>query len=182
MQRIQSVIVAVAVVATIPSLSAQQQIAGLAARKLTVRASAVATIQGNALTSTNGALVNTLVRVRDARLGRIVNQSLTDKLGAYTFKGLDPGNYIVEIVSNNQTALAATNMISANAGETVNAIVKLPFKPSMLATILGQQSSPATAASNTASTASASITELVPQITEQAIPVVVTVGDPVSER
>ena len=129
---------------------------------------------------------------RDARLGRIVNQSLTDKLGAYTFKGLDPGNYIVEIVSNNQTTLAATNLISANAGETVTAVVRLPFKPSLLAAILGQQSTVSSAAKDVGSISSSStsnfggvltsLVEQLPATTGQAIPTLLPSGPPVTEQ
>ena len=181
MPRILSVIAGMLIVATPASLSAQQQIVAAAARRAALRATAA--IQGSAVNSSNGVLVNTVVRVRDARLGHIVDQSLTDKLGAYTFKGLDPGNYIVEVVSNNQTTIATTSLISANAGETVTAIVRLPFTPSMLGAILGQEA-PATSAA-----AAAGFGDLIPQITKdlpqtiiQAIPAVVPAGPPVSDQ
>ena len=178
MKRMLSVIAGVLVVATVAPVSAQRQIATTAARRLATRAGSVATIQGNALNS-GGALANTVVRVRDARLGRIVDQSLTDKLGAYSFKGLDPGNYVVEIVSANQTTIAATNMISVNAGETVTAIVRVPIKPSMLGRILGSQSaSPATAGTDLVPR----ITAQLPQALVQAIAAVIPAPTPVSER
>jgi hypothetical protein len=182
MHRILSAAAAVLIVALPGPLSAQPQIATAAARRLATRATAA--IQGSAVNSGNGALANTLVRVRDARLGRIVDQSLTDKLGAYTFKGLEPGNYVVEIVSNNQTTLAATNLISANAGETVHAIVRLPFKPSLLGAFLGQ-TAPAQGVTSASSGLSDIVPELVnqlPQTVVQAIPAIVPVGPPVSER
>lgn len=181
MQRILTVLASVLVFATSSSVLAQQQIVSATARRLAARASAA--IQGSAVNSTNGALANTLIRVRDARLGRIVNQSVTDKVGAYTFKGLDPGNYIVEIIGNNQTTLAATNLISANAGETVTAVVRLPFKPSLLGAVMGQ-ASPAQGAS-ASSGISGLIPELVnelPQTAIQVIPAVVPAGDPATER
>src|SRR5687767_10089192 len=43
------------------------------------RGNAFVTIQGNALNSTNGPMPNGLVRLRDARLGRVVNTQLTDQ-------------------------------------------------------------------------------------------------------
>jgi protocatechuate 3,4-dioxygenase beta subunit len=82
------------------------------------------------------------VRVRDLQAGGIVGSSLTDKLGAYSFKGLDPGNYVVEIVGADKAALAATNLISANAGQTVHTSVKLPFRPAILPNILGSSRTP----------------------------------------
>jgi hypothetical protein len=125
------------------------------------------------------------VRVRDARVGRIVERLVTDQVGAYSFKGLDPGNYIVEIVSTDQTPLAATNLISVNAGDTAYAVVKLPFKPTMVGSLLGNRVSPATSTG----TAGGSLSEIVPQLLEQlpqaatqAIPAVVPAGTPISER
>jgi hypothetical protein len=126
------------------------------------------------------------VRIRDARIGRIVDRALTDRMGAYSFKGLDPGNYIVEIVGTNQTPLAATNLISVNAGETVTTVVKLPFKPTIVTSLLGNRLSPAT---STGAAAGGSLSEIVPQILEQlpqaaaqALPAVVPSGVPISER
>jgi hypothetical protein len=83
-------------------------------------------IQGNALSSTNGQLPNALVRLRDARFGKILGTQTTDRLGLFEFKGVEPGTYIVEMVSPDQTILAASQLISVNAGEAVSAVIKLP--------------------------------------------------------
>ena len=91
-------------------------------------ASAFTTIQGNALSSTNGQLANTIVRLRDARLGRIVDTQVTDRAGLFAFNAVDPGIYVVELVGNAQTVLAASQVLSANAGDVVSAIVRLPFR------------------------------------------------------
>jgi hypothetical protein len=179
MQRILSAIVGVFVVATVVSASAQQPPGTAAGRRLALRASAA--IQATAFTAVNGVLANTMVRLRDARLGRIVGQSLTDEKGACIFKGLDRGNYVVELVSNRQTTLAATPLISVNAGETVAAVVKMPFKPSLLGTLLGQEPSPVAGASAFGSSETAGISEL-PQTVVQLVPTLVAVGAPVSER
>ena len=141
-----------------------------------------ATIQGNAMRSSGG-LPNSTVRLRDARFGRVVDTQVTDKAGVFAFRGVDPGNYIVEIVSQNQTTIAATQMLTANAGETVTAVVRLPIQPSMFAGILGQQSASAGAG------APAGVTEIIPQIVEQlpqaavqGIPAVVAAAPPASEQ
>ena len=86
------------------------------------------TIQGNALDSTNGQMTNAIVRLRDARFGRIVDTQLTDKSGIFAFKAIDPGSYIVEIMANDQSILAASQLLNVNAGEAVSAVVKLPFR------------------------------------------------------
>jgi hypothetical protein len=168
--------------AAFPVTAEQQHPVGLAVRantKRAIAASAFATIQGNAFNAINGALPNSMIRVRDVRYGRIVGSSLTNSEGAYTFKGLDPGNYIVELVSVDQTPLAATNLINANAGEIVNTIVKLPFRPARLANLLGGQGSTATGG------AKGLIPQLKDQLPEsalQGVAAVVTTGPPISER
>ena len=178
--RISSAMAGVLVVATSGSLSAQQPIATATARRLALRATAV--IQTTAFNGLNRVLANTVIRLRDARLGRIVDQSLTDKLGTYTFKGLDRGNYIVELVSTSQTTLAATRLISVNAGETATAVVRLPLNPSLLGTLLGQPSSSVATASAFGSSGAQTGSSEVPGAIVQLVPTVVAVGVPVSER
>src|ERR1700748_1369399 len=77
----------------------------------------LATIQGNALNSTNGALNDAVVRLRDARFGTIVDSQLTDKSGLFAFKSVDPGSYIVEVMSaNDRSGLGALPMLKTDAG------------------------------------------------------------------
>lgn len=94
-------------------------------------------IHGNALDSANGQLANVTVRLRDARFGRIVDTQHTDQSGIFAFKGIEPGTYIVEIVANDQSILAASELLNVNAGEAVAAIVKLPFQVPPFAELMG---------------------------------------------
>src|SRR5260221_5157206 len=66
---------------------------------------AMTTIQGNAISSTNGALPNSVVRLRDARAGRIIDATITDQAGLFVFRAVEPGSYIVELVGADQTVL-----------------------------------------------------------------------------
>ena len=120
--------------------------------------SAFTTIQGNALTATNGQLANSIVRLRDARLGRIVDTQVTDQSGLFAFHGIDPGNYVVELVGNDQTVLAASQLLSVNAGDAVSAIVRLPFRVPPFAGLLGH-SAPQAASIATAAAASGVLAE-----------------------
>ena len=95
------------------------------------------TIQGNALTSTNGPLADSNVRLRDARSGRVIDTTTTDRSGMFAFRTVDPGSYIVEVMGNDQTVLAASQLISVNSGDAVTAIVKLPFRIPPFAGVLG---------------------------------------------
>ena len=103
-------------------------------------------IQGNALDSSNGAMNDAIVRLRDARFGRIVATQVTDKSGLFTFKAMDPGAYIVEMVAKNESVLAASQLLNVNANEAVSAVVKLPFRAPALAGVLGNASAPSATA------------------------------------
>jgi hypothetical protein len=155
------------------SLGAQQRavtatIARAAATSTTPRAALVqarkdslTSIQGNALNSTNGQLNNAVVRLRDARFGRIVGTQLTDKSGLFAFKAVDPGSYIVEIMANDESILAASQLLNVNAGEAVSAVVKLPFRIPAFAGLMGSTSTPSAIAVATQAAASG-IASLVP--------------------
>jgi hypothetical protein len=109
------------------------------------RSNVLTIIQGNALNSTNAPMPNTLVRLRDARFGRVVETQTTDKSGMFAFKVLDPGSYIVELLGNDQTLLAASQILNVNAGDAVSAIVKLPFRVTPFAGLLNSSIAPSAA-------------------------------------
>ena len=160
MTRTKFVIIAAAVGAGALRVSAQQPALGSTVRlkdtsgiirtapKLLpgTRPNILATIEGQAVDSTGGALSNTLLRLRDARIGRVIESQLTDKDGKFSFKDLDPGSYIVEMMASDQTVLTASQLINVNAGEAVSTIVKLPFRLSKLAGVLGNTTPAAAAA------------------------------------
>ncbi|MCU1383878.1 MAG: hypothetical protein JWL71_2575 [Acidobacteria bacterium] len=125
---------------------------------------ALTTIQGNALNSTNGQMNGAIVRLRDARFGRIVDTQLTDKSGLFAFKAIDPGSYIVEIMANDQSILAASQLLNVNAGEAASAVVKLPFRIPPFAGILGSATSAPTAAAVATEAAASSVAAVVPTI------------------
>jgi hypothetical protein len=152
----RNLIVAVALVAvggvSISELSAQAPAtaAGKAAARKAIQRGVTATIlpgtqvsaftiiQGNALSSSNGPLADRIVRLRDARLGRIVDSQVTDRSGLFTFRPVDPGSYVVELVGNDQTVMAASEVLNVNAGQAVSAVVRLPFRIPPFAGIFGQ--------------------------------------------
>ncbi len=112
------------------------------------------TIQGNALNSTNGALPNSAIRLRDARFGRVVGTTVSDRSGLFSFRTIDPGSYLVEVMSTDQASvLAASQIINVNSGDAVTAIVKLPFRVPQLAGVLGNTVPSATAVTTEAAAA-----------------------------
>jgi hypothetical protein len=109
------------------------------------RPDVVSAIRGTALDSMNGKLPDTLVRLRDARAGRIVETQYTDSAGAFAFTSLDPGTYIVEIMAADQSVLAASPLINVTAGDAVSTLVKLAFRIPPFAGILGNSAGSAVA-------------------------------------
>jgi hypothetical protein len=108
-------------------------------RRMPGTTNGISTIQGNALNSSSGPLPDNLVRLRDARSGRIVATQISDKAGLFEFKVPDPGSYIIEIVNPaDSSVLAASQLINVNAGEVLSAVVKLPFRSVPLGGAFGQ--------------------------------------------
>ena len=106
----------------------------------------LSTIRGTALTSTNGQLANTPVRRRDARYGRVLTTQTTDESGGFAFRSLEPGSYVVEIMSPDESsALAASEIVNVNAGEVASTVVRLPFRMPPFAGVLGGNITPASA-------------------------------------
>ena len=153
MSRLVSIAIVTLIAASTLSLAAQQQAGTPTATRVVrstvtrsalakVKGNALTTIQGNALNSANGQLNDVVVRLRDARFGRIVDTQVTDKSGMFAFKAVDPGSYIVEIVSNDQTILAASQLVSVNAGEAASAVVKLPLRIPPFAGLMSRTAMP----------------------------------------
>src|SRR5206468_6573458 len=91
------------------------------------KSNVLTTIQGNALTATNGVLPNATVRLRDVRFGRIVGTTITDKSGLFEFRSIEPGSYVVELQGTDRTIAATSQVLVIDAGQTMSAVVKLPF-------------------------------------------------------
>jgi hypothetical protein len=134
--RLVAVVVALATVAGGVPVAAGQQASAPAVQGAPAGLSAA--IQGTAVNWTNAALASASVRLRDARLGRAVQNAVTDRFGAFEFRGLEPGSYVVELMGSGSDVLAATPIIYLNSGQSVAALVKLPFKNPPLAGALGK--------------------------------------------
>jgi hypothetical protein len=108
-------------------------------------ASAFATIFCQALTATNHPVANVVLRVRDARLGRIVTAQRTNAEGRVSFDPIDPGSYIIELIGDDQSIRATSQLLNVNAGESIATIVRLPSRLEAFAAVL-RHSAPQAAA------------------------------------
>jgi hypothetical protein len=148
--------------------SSGQTVSTVAPRALaTARSISSTTIQGNTLTSTNGVLPDAQVRLRDARSGRIRDAQVTDRAGLFTFHSVEPGTYVVEIVGSDQTVLAASQMLNVDVGDSVSAIVKLPFRTPLLGGLLGHTVQSAAAVAAAAAASGVLAAKVTTQITPQ---------------
>jgi hypothetical protein len=148
--------------ASVPAVSVPAKDGAIPSMKVaSEKLTASTVIQGNALDSTDGQLSNAVVRLRDARFGRIIETQYTDQSGMFTFKSIEPGTYIVEIVGKDQSILAASQLLNVNAGEAVLAVVKLPFHVPPFAQLMGT-STTQSAALVLLQAAASGITALVP--------------------
>jgi hypothetical protein len=137
------------------SSNAQTPVAASVSKLLPgTKGGALSLIQGSALNSTNGSMTDTFVRLRDARYGRIVNSTLTDKQGVFVFRGVDPGNYVVEVMNPaNNAVMASSQMLNVGPGEAISALVKMPFRIPPIAGLLGNSSQTTAQAVSTAAQA-----------------------------
>jgi hypothetical protein len=86
-------------------------------------AQGTATLSGTARSSDGQPIQDCTAQLRDVLTGQLVGTTKCDRAGAFIFTGLNPGNYVVEIV-NAQGALVGTSAVSAvAAGATVTMTV-----------------------------------------------------------
>jgi len=101
------------------------------------RADASIAITGSALDAAEHPLSKFNVRLRDARNGHVVETLATDESGHFSFKSIEPGSYLVELLGGDQTVLAASELLNVNAGDAVTAIVRMPFQARQFSAVLG---------------------------------------------
>src|SRR5437867_10003296 len=121
-----------------PSASSQPPLTTRATPRLLpgTRVDVFSTIRGSAFDSEDAKLPSSLVRLRDTRMGQVIDTQVTDKSGVFAFYRVDPGYYIVELFDSNRRTLAASPMVITGPGATASTTVKLPIKSSMLASLL----------------------------------------------
>jgi hypothetical protein len=100
-------------------------------------ASTFAVVRGRALSATDAPLPNAAIRLRDARLGRVMASVKTNDEGAFEFLSVDPGSYIIELIGADQSIQATSALLHVNAGDTAETIVRLPMRPESLGGVLG---------------------------------------------
>lgn len=136
---------AIAVLTTLSVISvpAQQPTASTRFAPMGVRAlggppaSAFSAVQGAALKADNSPFSGARLRLRDARAGRIVLKQQADDEGLFRFRPLDRGSYVVELLADERTVLAASSLLSLDAGEVAQTVVREPGGLDELSSLAG---------------------------------------------
>lgn len=76
-------------------------------------------INGTARTANHQALPNFTVRVRNVSTGQVAGTTTSSTAGNFSFAGLQPGNYVVEVVNAAGDVVGTSTSLSVAAGATV---------------------------------------------------------------
>jgi hypothetical protein len=83
------------------------------------------TISGTAVNAANQPLAQRTVRLRNMTSGQIVATTQTNAAGQYTFTGIPAGQYIVEVVENDDPAaavIATSGTVTLAAGQAATGV------------------------------------------------------------
>jgi carboxypeptidase family protein len=85
-------------------------------------AAATGTILGLAASSSGQTLSNVTVHVRNLQSGAIAGSTTSNAVGRFSFAGINPGRYIVE-VARQSAIVGSSSAVDVTAGSTVNVTV-----------------------------------------------------------
>jgi hypothetical protein len=118
---------------TRPAVSTSARAAGQNA----AQASQLGTLKGTARNAKQAPIPNATVRARNVDTGKVAGTQITDSSGTYTFNGLNPGNYVVEVLDSNSKVIATSSMAAVAAGAAVTTSVSVSAAAGGLAGVLG---------------------------------------------
>jgi hypothetical protein len=97
--------------------------AGPVARRSAGLASTTGTITGTATSSTGQTLSNFAVHVRNLQTGALAGSTTSNGVGRFSFAGLNPGRYVVEVASQSGPIVGSSSPLDLTAGATVTLTV-----------------------------------------------------------
>lgn len=120
----RAIAVAVAIAMTVPALP------GVAAKAASNPAGSrhagqqqTATLNGTAQTAQGQNLADYTVHLRNLQTGELTGVTTSNAAGQFTFTGLNPGNYVVEIVNPSGAIVATSPATTIGPGATVTVSV-----------------------------------------------------------
>lgn len=89
------------------------------------------------------------IRLRDVETGRPAARTIADGDGRFRFEGVDPGAYVVELLSLEEKVLAVGDLFGVLAGGQATTLVRLSAKAPWFAGFFGNAAAAAIAAAST---------------------------------
>jgi hypothetical protein len=80
-------------------------------------------INGTAQSAAGHALPNYTVRVRNLQTGQLAGTTTTNAAGGFSFAGLSPANYVIEVVNEAGAIVGSSASTAVAAGATVTVMV-----------------------------------------------------------
>ncbi|PYQ99798.1 MAG: hypothetical protein DMF96_05640 [Acidobacteria bacterium] len=84
---------------------------------------ATGTLNGTAQSSTGQTLPNFTVQVRNLKTGELVGTTTSNSAGSFSFTGLSPADYVVEVVNQAGAIVGSSAAVTLAAGATVTVTV-----------------------------------------------------------
>ena len=81
------------------------------------------TLNGTAQSSTGQTLPNFTVQVRNLKTGELVGTTTSNSAGSFSFTGLSPADYVVEVVNQAGAIVGSSAAVTLAAGATVTVTV-----------------------------------------------------------
>jgi len=108
------------VIATLLVLSMTAPAARVAAA---TPADAAGSVSGTAQPSAGHSAANAAVRLRNLTTGNVAGTSVTDASGAFTFAGVEPGNYVVEMLDGAGNVVSTSATVAVTQGAVTGVAV-----------------------------------------------------------
>jgi hypothetical protein len=104
-------------------LQAAPLVAATAARAGAQAPVATGAVNGTAQSSSGQLLQNYTVQLRNLQTGQLAATTNSNAAGSFSFAGLNPGNYIIEVVNQSGAIVGSSSSIAVTSGATVTVAV-----------------------------------------------------------
>ena len=97
---------------------------------------------GLAQNSLNAVIPHARVVLRDIRTGEALQQGVADELGQFSFVDLPPSDYVVELLGQDGSVVAASEVVTASKGRLLRTVVRVAAAVTAVLAVLNMNASP----------------------------------------